>query len=214
MVLNLLEKFQLSSDANLLIQGLPSSLEKQFSKLSFAKNVTPLLKSKKIDFAIIFCVNQRQLNSILHEVIPFLKEEGKVWVAYPKTTAKIATDLYKPNSWNFLIENGYKEVKEISLDHVWEARHFLKDDGNLDMDEINQDYVAGINYDEETIVLPIQMDLLLKKNKRIFEYFDSLSFTSKKEHIEWILSAKKEVTRQKRINETFEKLKRSVLETV
>ena len=47
--LSIVEKLQLSEERNLLIQGLPSSIEKQFAKLSFAKNVTPLLKSRKID---------------------------------------------------------------------------------------------------------------------------------------------------------------------
>jgi hypothetical protein len=64
MSLSLLEKLQMNGEKNLLIQGLPSSIEKQFLKLSFAKNVTPLLRSKKIDFALIFAVNQNQLNNI------------------------------------------------------------------------------------------------------------------------------------------------------
>ena len=54
----LLEKLQLQDEKNLLIQGLPSSIEKQFTKLAFAKNVTPLLKIKKIDFALVFAINQ------------------------------------------------------------------------------------------------------------------------------------------------------------
>ena len=48
-LLTVLEKLQLKEEKNVLIQGLPSSIEKQFVKLSFAKNVTPLLKSKKIN---------------------------------------------------------------------------------------------------------------------------------------------------------------------
>ena len=55
----LFDKLQLADEKNLLIQGLPSSIEKQFSKLSFAKNMTPLLKSRKIDFALIFAINQQ-----------------------------------------------------------------------------------------------------------------------------------------------------------
>ena len=66
----LLEKLQLADEKNLLIQGLPSSIEKQFSKLSFAKNMTPLLKSRKIDFALVFAVNENQLNGILKDVMP------------------------------------------------------------------------------------------------------------------------------------------------
>ena len=44
----LFEKLQLKNEKNLLVQGLPSTIEKQFVKLSFAKNVTPLLKIRKI----------------------------------------------------------------------------------------------------------------------------------------------------------------------
>ena len=72
---NLLEKLHLQEEKNILIQGLPSSIEKQFAKLSFAKNVTPLLKSRKIDFALVFAVNENQLNGILRDVLPALQEE-------------------------------------------------------------------------------------------------------------------------------------------
>ena len=44
----LFEKLQLADEKNLLIQGLPSSIEKQFSKFSFAKNMTPLLRAGKL----------------------------------------------------------------------------------------------------------------------------------------------------------------------
>ena len=46
------EKLQLKDEKNLLIQGLPSSIEKQFVKLTFSKSITPLLKKRKIDFAL------------------------------------------------------------------------------------------------------------------------------------------------------------------
>src|SRR5438105_1473188 len=104
---NLLEKLQLQDEENILIQGLHSSIEKQFVKLSFAKNVTPLLKSRKIDFALVFAVNENQLNGILLEVLPALREEGKFWVAYPKTTSKIATTLNRQCSWDGVRNAGY-----------------------------------------------------------------------------------------------------------
>jgi hypothetical protein len=84
----LFEKLQLADEKNLLIQGLPSSIEKQFNKLSFAKNMTPLLKSRKIDFALVFAVSENQLNGILKDVMPSLKEDSKFWVAYPKPLQK------------------------------------------------------------------------------------------------------------------------------
>jgi hypothetical protein len=122
----LLEKLQLADEKNLLIQGLPSSIEKQFSKLSFAKNVTPLLKSRKIDFALVFAVNENQLNSILHEVMPALKEDSKFWVAFPKTTSKIVTDLNRVCSWQKLTANGYECLDQVALDHVWSATRYCR----------------------------------------------------------------------------------------
>src|SRR5437868_10894794 len=95
---SLLEKLQLNDEKNLLIQGLPSSIEKQFIKLSFSKNLTPLLKTRKIDFALVFAISQKQLKAILDDVMPHLQEDAKLWIAYPKQTSKIVSDLTRDNS--------------------------------------------------------------------------------------------------------------------
>src|SRR5450432_1194991 len=124
----LFEKLELADEKNLLIQGLPSSIEKQFNKLSFAKNMTPLLKTRKIDFALVFAVSENQLNGILKDVMPSLKDGSKFWVAYPKTTSKIATDLNRDCSWNRLTAEGYESIHRVELDHVWSAMRFVKGD--------------------------------------------------------------------------------------
>src|SRR3954452_22610448 len=123
---SLFEKLDLCEDKNLLIQGLPSSIEKQFAKLSYAKNVTPLLRSRKIDFALVFAVNNHQLCNILREVFPALHSESKLWIAYPKTTSKIASDLNRDCSWQILSENEFAGITDVPLDHVSTAMHFKK----------------------------------------------------------------------------------------
>ena len=124
MAQTLFEKLQYADEKNLLIQGLPSSIEKQFSKLSFSKNVTPLLKTRKIDFALVFAVNENQLNGILKDVMPALKDASKFWIAYPKIASKIVTDLNRECSWNKLTCAGYGSVCQVELDHVWSAMRF------------------------------------------------------------------------------------------
>lgn len=130
MVQNLLEKLQYNEEKNILIQGLPSSIEKQFLKLTFAKNVTPLLKTRKIDFALVFAVNETQLKGILQEVLPALRDNGIFWVAYPKVASKIVTDLYKTCSWDCILDKGYETLAEVSLDHVWTAIRFNRSAGH------------------------------------------------------------------------------------
>jgi hypothetical protein len=126
MLQNLLEKLQYSEQKNILIQGLPSSIEKQFAKIAFAKNVTPLLRSRKIDFALIFSVNVNQLSAILRDVLPALHNEGVFWIAYPKSTSKIATDLSRACSWDCVRNAGFHTIDEVTLDHVWTAARFVK----------------------------------------------------------------------------------------
>lgn len=127
----LLEKLQLKEEKNLLIQGLPSSIEKQFIKLNFSKNVTPLLKKRKIDFALVFAVSQGQLVDILKDVVPALQDGAKFWIAYPKLTSKIASDLSRDKNWDFVSDYGFEAVRMISLDNVWSAGRFKKPEAGI-----------------------------------------------------------------------------------
>jgi len=122
------EKLQLEDEKNLLIQGLPSTIEKQFSKLSFSKNVTQLLKIRKIDFALVFALNSAQLEKIFAELCPALHNETKLWIAFPKQASKIVSDLNREGSWDLLVESGYETGEKVALDYVWSAQRFYKAD--------------------------------------------------------------------------------------
>ncbi|CAN5859622.1 hypothetical protein BH11BAC4_BH11BAC4_17000 [soil metagenome] len=125
-LLTVLEKLQLKDEKNILVQGLPSSIEKQFVKLNFAKSVTPLLRSRSIDFALVFAVSKAQLTGILQDVVPALHENGKLWVAHPKTTSKIASDLCRDCTWDIITSIGFDPIDFVELDNTWNAVHFKK----------------------------------------------------------------------------------------
>lgn len=120
------EKLQLGNEKNILIQGLPSSVEKHFAKLTFCKSVTPLLRSRRIDFALVFAVSRKQLTDIVNDVAPALNDDGKFWVAYPKVSSKIASDLCRDENWNMIACHGYEPECQVVLDNVWSAMRFKK----------------------------------------------------------------------------------------
>jgi Bacteriocin-protection, YdeI or OmpD-Associated len=210
MIQTMFEKLQLAEERNLLIQGLPSSIEKQFSKVAYAKNVTPLLKSRKIDFALVFAINQNQLNGILREVLPALDNDGKLWVAYPKTTSKIASDLNRDCSWNSLSDAGYEGVRQVALDHVWSALRFKRVEQIKNLTRISitgkHPEIEGVDFETRTVSPPADLDRMFAKNKSARAFFDSLSFTNKKEYISWITSARREETRRVRVETAIEKM--------
>lgn len=235
----LFEKLQLKDEKNLLIQGIPSAIEKQFVKLSFSKNVTPLLKSKKIDFALVFAVNLNQLSTILREVLPALHEEAKLWVAYPKAASKIASDLNRDCSWNCLCDKGFENVRAVAIDHVWTALRFKKADQipiltrasaahgvaaviedahpgtDLAIDlGVDVDIDMSVDLGKRTVPLrsaasrpPEDLEQLFTLHPKAKHFFDTLSFSNRKEYVTWITGAKKEDTRKRRLDSALEKLK-------
>jgi hypothetical protein len=205
---SLLEKLQLKDEKNLLLQGLPLSIEKQFVKFSFSKNVTPLLKSKKVDFALVFAFSQKQLKDILQEVIPALHNDAKFWIAYPKASSKIASDLCRDASWDFITAHGYETVRLIAVDNLWSAARFKKCDAVTKKATAfsSENPAPGVDYTKRTIETPAALQQLLDKNKTAAVFFESLAFSHKREYVEWIVSAKREETKTKRLEVTMEKL--------
>jgi Bacteriocin-protection, YdeI or OmpD-Associated len=202
------EKLQLKDEKNILIQGLPSSIEKQFSKLNYSKNITPLLKSRKVDFALLFALSQHQLNNILREVFPAIHDDTKLWISYPKTASKIVSDLNRDCSWEELYKKDYTCVRQVILDHVWTAMRFIKTSQVPNQErafaEINVTH--SLSFNKSLVVPPIELGKLFTKHKEAQEFFTSLPVTNQKEYCSWIESAKKAETRQFRLETALERL--------
>ena len=225
---SLFEDLELKDERSLLIQGLPSSIEKVFVKLSYAKNVTPLLKSRKIDFALIFAVNQNQLNNILREVFSALHSNSKLWIAYPKQTSKIVSDLNRQCSWDLLVQSGFENINVVSIDNVWNAVRFKKTEvASLPLPIKNGTTVSSVehmevtnvtplvDFDKNLVVPPIELEKIFKKHKVAKEFFTSLSVTHQNEYVSYIEDSKKGETKQRRLESVVEKLilgKRTPLE--
>jgi hypothetical protein len=202
---SMLEKLNLKDEKNVLIQGLPSSIEKQFAKLSYAKNVTPLLKSRKIDFALVFAIHQNQMCAILNDVFPALHADSKLWIAYPKAASKIASDLNRECSWQVLQDHDYEAGDQAVLDHVWSAICFKKLD--VAQDQISaEEERANEDFDKRLIKLPAELEIFFIKHKKAKDFFKSLPEISQKEYVNWIEDAKRADTKKRRLEAVQQKL--------
>jgi len=199
-----LEKLQLKNEKNILIQGLPSTVEKQFVKIAFAKNVTPLLKARKIDFALVFAISHKQLKDILTDVVPALHDESKLWVAYPKAASKIVSDLTRECNWACIAHFGYEEVRLITLDSIWTAMRFKKSNPAMRPSVVVEKKLTQT--EKKTITTPVALELLFSKNQAAKSFYETLSFSNKNEYITWIAGAKKESTKIARLEATITKL--------
>jgi Bacteriocin-protection, YdeI or OmpD-Associated len=207
--LTVVEKLQIKDEKNMLIQGLPSTIEKQFAKLSFSKNVTPLLKIRKVDLALVFAVNHRQLTDILKDVVPALHADAILWIASPKPSSKIVSDLSRDRNWQCTAALNLECIRTIELDNVWCAMRFKKSENIKIATAINHSLsneIEGVDYITHTVTPPIELEALFIKHKKAKAFFQSLSFVNQKAYIVWIAGAKKDETRLARINTVLEQL--------
>lgn len=64
--------------------------------------------------------------------------------------------------------------------------------------------------DERIVEIPEDLLILLKKDPGLLMFFNSLSYTHRKEYVRWIVEAKKEETRKNRLVKAVELLKKNI----
>lgn len=70
--------------------------------------------------------------------------------------------------------------------------------------------VKGIKPVETVLVLPKDFRAILNKEKAAKRFFDSLSYTNRKEYVQWIETAKKKETRTARLEKAAEMLVKNI----
>ena len=73
-------------------------------------------------------------------------------------------------------------------------------------DEIKVSVEADL--EERVVTVPVELKRLFKSDKEAKSAFEKLSYTHRKEYVQWIESAKKAETQQRRIIKTIEILKK------
>ena len=97
----------------------------------------------------------------------------------------------------------------ISFDETWSTFGFrmkTESDKAREVKPKEREIFNYINAEKKEIRLPDDLAAALKKNKQETAFFNTLSFTNKKEYVEWIVTAKREETRKQRIEDTIERL--------
>ena len=169
-------------------------------------------KTKKFDQLHWFVRNKAQMEKELDMILKLVKDDILCWIYYPKGSSKIQTDLTRDKGWDKLLAHDELHwISLISFDETWSVFAFrLKTDKDRKADAQPKERIIFKYVDaaSKTVNLPEDFNALLKKHKDAAAFFDTLSFTNKKEYVEWIVTAKREETRKERITGTIERLQK------
>ncbi len=186
---------------------------------SYLATLEPLPESVKVAFtpvgsfdgAQLFVIDSADLAATLKIVVPLLQPDAVIWVTYPKKSSGIKTDLGMTADWVEAARFGLTPVASAAVDENWTAIR-LKPEGQsktskFSNEEVkNNEHSTYIDLKNRQINLPPDMKVILEKSTAAMNFFQSLSFTNKKEYVVWILSAKQEKTKTDRLEKITEKL--------
>lgn len=159
-----------------------------------------------------FVSNKAQLDKELPKVLKMLKPNMIVWVYFPKATSKLQTDLSRDKGWDSIIAQGDKLtwLSLISFNDTWSVfglRPKNETDKKKEAKPIaEKEIVKWVNTSTKEVRLPADMAAALELNKSLYTFFQSLAYSHRKEYVEWVVDAKKEETRKRRIAGTIERL--------
>jgi hypothetical protein len=80
----------------------------------------------KGDVVLAFARDSKALAAIVKKATAALAEGGSLWVAYPKKTSGIATDLSRDTGWDALKKLGWQGVSLVAVDEQWSAMRFRR----------------------------------------------------------------------------------------
>jgi len=204
------QKLKIKENFILLTINAPADFKKDIGELP--KGVKISADSKNYNQVHWFVMNKAQMDKELTKVLKLIKDEVTLWIYYPKGTSKLQADLTRDKGWdNLLKHDELGWISLISFDDTWStfgARLKTESDKKREGKPRERPIFDYVDPKTKSVRLPDDLAIALKKNKKQEDFFNTLSFTNKKEYVEWIITAKREETRTERVKGTMERLAR------
>lgn len=202
------KKLRIKKNAILLTRNAPADFSKSMGEIP--PGVKIFTAGKDYNQVHWFVLNKALMEKELDKMLALLKNDIILWIYYPKQTSKLQTDLSRDKGWDKLLKHvEFTWISLISFDDTWSTfgcRLKTEADKKKELKPKEREVFKYVDSKIKSVRLPQDFEKAFSKHKKEAAFFSGLSFTNKKEFIEWIVSAKQEATRQNRIKSSIEKL--------
>lgn len=206
----LLKKLRMLPGQRVLLMNAPEGYRESLGRVPGETTILTAAQGQ-FDFIQLFAKSKTELEKLAPRAAAALKPDGMFWICYPKKTSNNQSDLTMYHGWEITDVLGLDGVALISIDDTWSAARFRpKTSVKKKKQNSTSETAKYIDMAKRVVKLPKDFQDVLQKNKKALEVFNTLAFTNRKEYVVWIVEAKQDATRKKRIKLTLEKLKRGL----
>ena len=117
----LVKKLGIKSGFNLVFVGAPNG----FSKGLDLPTDIEIDSRSRLDFALLFVKSEKELRVAFSQYAARLKPAGMLWVAWPKKSSGVATDLSFNNVQAIGLAAGLVDTKICAVDEIWSGLKFV-----------------------------------------------------------------------------------------
>lgn len=202
MVSAVAKKLQIKEDYSVLLLNSNPDLHPLFDgiRLEYSSE-----NNRGFDSVIMFAKDEEEIGQFLPKADNNLKPRGLLWLSYPKKSGKIPSELNRDVTWNIVKDFGMEPVRLISLNDDWSSMRLVKEEDRKKPSKFGQD-PPGVDRSTKTVIPPEDLQKELDKHPDAATFFNELAFSHKREFVGWIHEAKKQETRDRRIDKTIELL--------
>jgi hypothetical protein len=119
----LVKKLGIKAGFNVVFVNAPKGFA---SGLDLPAGVVPNRSSRQpLDFALLFVKSEKDLKEKFSHLGSKLKPSGMMWVAWPKKSSGVATDLSFTNVQSIGLAAGLVDVKICAVDDIWSGLKFV-----------------------------------------------------------------------------------------
>jgi len=119
----LVDKLGIKPGARLLLVSEPKDFARLLGGLPEGSRVA---SRGALDFVMLFVKSQSDLRKRFARLRDRLESNGMLWVAWPKKTSGVETDLTEGVVRAFGLESGLVDVKVCAVDNTWSGLKFVR----------------------------------------------------------------------------------------
>jgi hypothetical protein len=201
--MDILQKLKIKAPHTLYVLNAPDDFASTLGKLPAGITISGNAKAP-FDSVHWFITTQAEVEKQTPAVLKLLSPGVTIWCYYPKGSGGIQTDLTRDKGWDALMKHDLKWLSLVSFNATWSAFALrLKTEKDKQQVPVEREIFKYADSATKTITLPEDLAVALKGNKDAKKLFDALAFSHRREYVEWIVTAKCEETRKKRVDGTI-----------
>jgi hypothetical protein len=209
----LARKLQLKPGHRLLLLDAPAGLVDALAPLPEGATITTSARGRAAA-VLLFVRTAGDLERRAAAAIAAVGDEGLLWIAYPKKSSGVATDLTRDVGWAAIERAGWGGVAQVAIDATWSALRFRPEAAV--QRKAGSAAAPGARMAARPaaarpgVVAPAELVAALAGAPAARATWDGLAPSHRREYVGWIEEAKRPETRARRVAQAVEMLSAGV----